>query len=62
MKDESTLKVVTNPVLREALARIEKNERCSFPFWFNWGNWENWGNWGNWGNGWGGRWRHYRRW
>jgi len=53
---------VTNPVLREALERVEQRKRCAFPHWGNipWGNirwfnvcgpWVNlWLNWACWAN------------
>ena len=50
MQDGSNLKAITNPVLRESLARIDRDQRCAFPYWGNWGNWVNWTNWGNWAN------------
>jgi hypothetical protein len=48
--DKNDRESVMNPVLRDALARIEERKRCAFPFWGNWGNWRNWSNWGNWRN------------
>jgi hypothetical protein len=57
MQDGSNLKAITNPVLREALARIDRDKRCAFPYWGNWGNWGNWHNWGNWGN-----WGNWHNW
>jgi hypothetical protein len=52
MQNKDDRNAVENPVLREALDRIEKERegRCAFPFWGNWGNWRNWSNWGNWRN------------
>jgi len=46
MQDGSNLKAVTNTVLREALARIERCKRSAFPF-HGYGNWRDWRNWGN---------------
>lgn len=59
MQDIVDPEKVENPVLREALDRIERErgKRCAFPFWGNWGNWGNWRNWGNWHN-----WRNWRNW
>jgi hypothetical protein len=50
MQNGSDRKAEINPVLGEALARIEMREREGVAFWWNWGNWHNWSNWGNWGN------------
>jgi len=73
MQSGSNRKGVTNPVLREALARLERaqGERCAFPFWANWSNrtnWANWTNWtdwsnyGNWHNAWGNGGWHGHHW
>jgi len=60
MDNEKLRKGVMNPVLREALERVEQRKRCAFPFWANWGNWTNWGNWANW-NDWG-NWGNWLNW
>jgi hypothetical protein len=46
MQDGKNRNTVANPVLREALARIEQRKRCAFPH-HGYGNWRDWCNWRN---------------
>lgn len=48
---------VKNSILREIIKEIQKEKRCTFPYWGNWNNWNNWNNWENWSN-----WRNWRNW